>query len=97
MKALRRQYWSWGLGFMAYVVKCYQTDSSQRPKLRKLVRWWFSYQFRHLLRSISRRHPLPPDMIWAELRGGAQGLFGEYGRSQQRVAEIRRVSKQNCD
>ena len=89
MKALRRQYWSWGLGFMAFVSKCYQTDPSQRSKLRGLVRWWFGYQLTNLRRSVRRRYPLPPHMIVAELRGGIQGLMGEYSRSRARVGAIR--------
>jgi hypothetical protein len=94
LKALRRQYWSWGLGLMAFICKCYQTDPSQRPKLRALVRWWFSHQLRQLQLSMRRKHMLPPDMILAELRGGVSGLLGEYKRSQKRVAEIHRQSAQ---
>jgi GT2 family glycosyltransferase len=90
LKALRRQYWSWGLGLMAFVCKCYETDPSQRTKLRRLVRWWFFYQLGQLQRSLRRRHMLPPDMILAELRGAIAGLLGEYGRSQKRVEKIRR-------
>jgi GT2 family glycosyltransferase len=38
IEALRRQYRrSWGLGFMAFVTKCYRTDPLQRPKLRRLL------------------------------------------------------------
>jgi hypothetical protein len=75
---------------MAFVSKCYETDPSQRAKLRGLVLWWFKYQLWQLQKSLRRRHILPPDMILAELRGGVTGLLGEYGRSQQRSAEIRR-------
>jgi hypothetical protein len=88
LKALRSQYRSWGLGFMAYVSKWYLADSSLHFKLHYLIRWWFQYQFRQLRRSLRRRHPLPPDMIVAELIGGVIGLFGEYGRSKRRTAEI---------
>lgn len=88
LDVLRRQYASWGLGFMAFVTKTYRADPPQRPKLRRLVRWWFAYQAKQLAKSLLGRHPLPPGMIPAELRGGVRGLLGEYGRSQRRVAAI---------
>jgi hypothetical protein len=75
---------------MAYVSKWYLADSSLHPKLHYLIRWWFKYQFRQLHRSLRRRHILPPDMILAELIGGIIGLFGEYGRSKRRIADIHR-------
>jgi len=87
---LRRQYWSWGLGFMAFVVKSYQSDPSQRSQFRRLISWWFKYQFSQLKASLKRRNPLPVTMILAELWGGIVGLLGEYPRSLKRVAKIRR-------
>lgn len=89
MAKLRRQYWSWGLGFMAFVVKSYQQDISQRAKLRRLVGWWFRYQLRELGESLMGFHPLPPGMILAELWGGIVGLLGEYSRSQRRIEQIK--------
>ena len=90
LAGLRRQYWSWGLGFMAFVVKSYQQDHAQRSKFGLLIGWWFKDQFRQLLKSLLGRHVLPPVMILAELWGGVAGLFGEYPRSMKRVAQIRR-------
>ena len=90
VEALRRQYRSWGLGFMAFVVKSYQTDPPQRSKLRRLVLWWFKYQLRQLLKSLAGRHMLPPGMIIAELKGGIAGLLGGYYRSSKRIEQIRR-------
>ncbi|MEA5511024.1 glycosyltransferase [Crocosphaera sp. UHCC 0190] len=89
MKKLRRQYWSWGLGFMAFVVKSYQNDPSQQGKFIALIKWWFQEQCLQLLKSLLGRQILPPEMILAELWGGIQGLFGSYERSQQRSAKIR--------
>ncbi|MEG4961766.1 MULTISPECIES: glycosyltransferase [unclassified Microcoleus] len=86
---LRRQYWTWGLGFMAFVVKSYQTDPSQRSKLRWLVGWWFADQLNQLQKSVRGCHVLPPTMILAELWGGVVGLFGEYPRSLKRIEKIR--------
>ncbi len=90
MRSLQRQYWSWGLGFMAFVAKCSQTDPSQRPKLRALVVWWFKNQLRQLAKATLGRHVLPAPMLWAELRGGVTGLLGEYGRSKGRIFAINR-------
>ena len=85
---LRRQYWSWGLGFMAFVVKTYQQDPSQRSKLRRMIGWWFQYQLRQLGESLLGLH-VPPGMVLAEIWGGIVGLWGEYPRSRKRVEKIR--------
>lgn len=87
---LRRQYWSWGLGFMAFVVKSYQSDPPQRSQLRRLVWWWFKYQLRQLKARLKGRHPLPVPMLLSELWGGVVGLLGEYPRSLRRIERIRR-------
>ena len=88
LDALRRQYHSWGTGFMAFLTKAYRTDPPQREKLRSMVSWWFRNQLRQLRRSLRGQHALPPAMVLAELRGGVQGLAGEYGRSQRRVGRL---------
>lgn len=87
---LRRQYWSWGLGLMAFVVKSYQSDPPQRSHLRHLVWWWIKYHLRRFKNSLRGRHSLPPAMILAEFWGGLVGLFGEYPRSLRRTEQIRR-------
>jgi GT2 family glycosyltransferase len=89
LKELRRQYWSWGLGFMAFVTKSYQADPPQRPKLRRLVKWWFKYQLMQLTQCLKHSHALPANMVLAELWGGVVGLLGEYSRSTKRVEQIR--------
>ena len=89
MAKLRRQYWSWGLGFMAFVVKSSRNDPSQQGKFRALVQWWFQSQILQLAKSLLGKNILPPQMILAELWGGIRGLLGEYERSQRRTAKIR--------
>jgi GT2 family glycosyltransferase len=90
---LRRQYWSWGLGMMAFVVKSCQTDPELRPRMRELIRWWFKDQFKQLRDSLTRdQRILPPAMVLAQLWGGIQGLMGEYARSLKRIEQIRRQS-----
>jgi hypothetical protein len=41
---LRRQNYTWGLGFMAFVDKSNRNDSSQRAQFRRLVTWWIRDQ-----------------------------------------------------
>jgi glycosyltransferase involved in cell wall biosynthesis len=87
---LQHQYWTWGLGLMAFIIKSYQSDLPQRSNLRKLILWWFQYEFDRLKQSIKGKHPLPVSMLLAELWGGVVGLWGEYPRSVKRIEQIRR-------
>jgi glycosyltransferase involved in cell wall biosynthesis len=89
IKSLRRQFHSWGLGFMAFISKTYQMDPSQREKFRLLVQWWFKYQIRQLIKSLRESHMILSNMILAELWGGVMGLCGEYSRSLKRVERVR--------
>jgi GT2 family glycosyltransferase len=86
LPALQRQYWSWGLGFMAFVVKSYRSDEVMQPQFRRLVRWWFRYQLWRLARAAAGRGTLPLRFVLAEIVGGIRGLFGEYDRSRRRLA-----------
>jgi hypothetical protein len=86
--ALRRQYWSWGEGFIAFVTKTYGADPAQRPKLRKLGLWWFGAQAREVVKSVLGRSPLTPDLALAELAGGFVALSGTYARSRRRSRRI---------
>ena len=86
LEALRRQYWTWGLGFMAFVAKTWGADAAARPKLRRLVGWWIGYQLRALAESLVGRGGRSPDMVLAELAGGLEGLTGTYRRSRRRMA-----------
>lgn len=88
--ALRRQYeHSWGRSLMVFVMKSYHTDATYRPRLRRLVAWWFKDEVKQLLKSLIGRHVLPPRMILAELRGGLCGILGGYYRSLRRTRKIR--------
>ena len=90
LDALRRQYHSWGTGFMAFRGKTYRTDPSQRAKIRGVIRWWIRYQARQIRDGVRTPGALPPGMVAAEIRGGVRGIAGEYRRSQRRVESIRR-------
>ena len=94
MAQLKHQYYTWGLGFMAYAVKSMRTDPAMRPRFRRLIVWWTLWQIRRLARRLRGGHePVPAGMILAELRGGIVGLFGEYGRSQRRSGAIRAAAE----
>jgi GT2 family glycosyltransferase len=88
--ALRRQYYTWGLGFMAFVGKSYRNDPSQRVRLRRLLIWWIADQISQLIKALRRKHVLPFSMILAEFCGGMVGIFGEYSRSLKRIATVRK-------
>jgi GT2 family glycosyltransferase len=92
MAQLKRQYWSWGLGFIAFVAKCHRTDPPFRQKQRRMITWWFKEELKQIGASLCGRHVLPPDFLLAELWGGIGGLLGGYGRSERRTARIRAAS-----
>jgi GT2 family glycosyltransferase len=90
LNQLRHQYWTWGLGLMAYVVKSIQHDPAMRFRMVQLIVWWVKDQLWQLKQSLSGQHALSPGMILSEFWGGIVGLCGEYGRSQRRIEQIRR-------
>lgn len=88
MRELRRQYWSWGESYLAFLSKWWWADPSARPALRRVLRWWFPYQA-SLLRAAARGDGARPlVLVAAELTGGLVGLAGSYRRSSRRVARI---------
>lgn len=91
-RALRRQYWTWGTGFMAFLTKTYRCDVAQRAQVRRMVGWWLVDQLRQLRRSMGGGAVGSADLVLAELIGGIGGLAGGYGRSQRRVAKIKRMA-----
>jgi glycosyltransferase involved in cell wall biosynthesis len=89
LEQLRRQYWSWGLGFMAFIVKCQRTDRELADRQAGMIRWWFAHQGLALAGSLRRRQWRRARFVAAELWGGVQGLLGEYDRSVRRSRRIR--------
>jgi hypothetical protein len=91
MAGLRRQYFSWGTGLMAFVTKTYRDDPSTRLRLRGLVVWWIRYELRQVLNNTLGRGRGwgSPDLALTELAGGLAGLGGAYGRSQRRIDAAR--------
>ncbi len=92
MAALQRQYWSWGLGFMAFLDKSLRHDFANREPLLQTRRWWFGDQLRRLGKSLAGRDSVPAPMIAAELWGSVAGVGGAYRRSQRRTDRIRRAA-----
>lgn len=89
MAALRRQYWSWGIGHMAFTVKCYRADPVMRPIIHHLLLWWWTrHQIKEALRCLKPGGP-PIGLVIAEVWGGLDGLAGGYGRSVRRIRRIR--------
>ncbi len=89
MPELRRQYWTWGLGMMAFLEKARRSDPEYRERQRAMLRWWFFSQTREIVSALA--HLRGEDLRFAieQFRGGVQGLFGEYNRSRKRIAAIR--------
>src|SRR6185312_2994051 len=67
---LSRQYWTWGLGMMAFLVKSYRTDDEMRARHRAMVRWWFFDQIKVLVRAARRFRGHDLRFGVAELWGG---------------------------
>ncbi|MFC3204761.1 glycosyltransferase [Aquamicrobium soli] len=90
---LRRQYWSWGLGMMAFLVKSRRSDHELRPQHGAMVRWWFVDQAKALARAIRDLRGRDVNFGMAEIWGGIRGLAGEYDRSRSRVQTIREANQ----
>jgi hypothetical protein len=86
---LRRQYRSWGTGFMAFLAKTASERPEDRAAIARLVAWWFRDRARWVAHGALGNHGMTVDLALAELAGGIVGLAGEYRRSQRRVAHIR--------
>jgi len=92
---LRHQMWTWGLGTMAYITKSWRSDPLDRPKIRRWLLWWLSYQLSKVLVPFLRnnRAHWPFDLVMAEIFGGIVGLCGEYDRS---LVRVERIQKEQC-
>jgi GT2 family glycosyltransferase len=90
MPGLARQYHSWGLSVTALLGKYQDTDPEMRSRHRRLLISWFRRKLKALVLALSGRGPRPPGLVLAEITGAIKGYFGEYQRSQARVAARRR-------
>ena len=90
MKELRRQYWSWGLGFMSFAAKSYRIDPPARRHFRRVVKGEFRRALFQLIKSLWRQNGISPTFPLAQLWGSMAGWMGGYDRSVRRVEAIRR-------
>ena len=91
MAQLRHQYMTWGLGFMAYLTKCRRTDPELRRQQSEITRWWFVKHAAQVVRALFGRSSMPTSHVFAQLKGGVIGVFGEYDRSRRRIARIEKA------
>jgi len=92
LKGLRKQYYTWGLGLMAYIRKHVKADASQRSRFLRLVKWWIRDELQQLRNALRGRGEVPPVMILAEILGAIVGWAGEYERSCRRIDTIKRMA-----
>ncbi|MCR5880654.1 glycosyltransferase family 2 protein [Phenylobacterium sp. J367] len=92
LEQLQRQYWTWGLGFMAFLTKCRRTDPALAQRQSAIVWWWALDRLAAVARAGLRGKRTELGFAWAELKGGVQGMFGEYDRSCARSQAIREAT-----
>jgi glycosyltransferase involved in cell wall biosynthesis len=85
MDELRRQYWSWGTGFAAYL-GARLAAPGERGQVLRMVAWWLRYQQRQVVAGVRLRDGDDVRMALAELFGGVTGLPFGYARSRRRMA-----------
>jgi len=90
-KGLRRQMWTWGLGYMTYMMKTHEHERANRFKQRLAIIG--SLMFFSRMAALSLLGKWKYDWtfslaVW-ELAGGIKGIAGEYGRSKRRIAAIK--------
>jgi glycosyltransferase involved in cell wall biosynthesis len=86
---LRRQYWTWGLGFMAFLAKSRRHDAALKSKQNAIVRWWLLDKLGAIAGAACRLRGRELGFLVAETWGGIVGIAGEYDRSRARVQKIR--------
>lgn len=89
---LRRQYWTWGLGFMAYITKCLRSDPALTERHRAIRSWWIRDRIDALFKAVRKLSLSEMRFAAAELCGGIIGMAGEYQRSCKRIAAIRNAA-----
>jgi GT2 family glycosyltransferase len=89
-RALRRQYWTWGTGFGAFVHRSYRSDPEMRVRFLRLVVWWLYRQLAGVRRDLGRPDVMAPELGMLELLGGVAGFTYKYPLSRRRTDRIRR-------
>jgi glycosyltransferase involved in cell wall biosynthesis len=86
---LKRQYWTWGLGFMAFLAKSRRSDPALKHKQAAILRWWLLDKLADVAVAVCCLRFRELGFLTAELWGGVVGMAGEYDRSLKRVQKIR--------
>ena len=86
---LKRQYWTWGLGFMAFLAKSRRSDPVLKHKQAAILRWWLLDKLADVTVAACCLRLRELGFLTAELWGGIVGMAGEYDRSLKRVQKIR--------
>lgn len=86
MPGLRKQYYSWGLSVAALMRKSIRSGPETRQSQHRFMRWWLRRHLVRLAKALAGRDVSPPGLVLAEIAGGIIGYFGEYERSQKRIA-----------
>jgi glycosyltransferase involved in cell wall biosynthesis len=86
---LKRQYWTWGLGFMAFLAKARRSDPAFKHKQAAILRWWLLDKLADVTVAACCLRLRELGFLTAELWGGIVGMAGEYDRSLKRVQKIR--------
>jgi glycosyltransferase involved in cell wall biosynthesis len=86
---LKRQYWTWGLGFMAFLAKSRRSDPALKRKHAAILRWWLLDKLADLAVAACCLRFRELGFLTAELWGGIVGMAGEYDRSLKRAQKIR--------
>jgi glycosyltransferase involved in cell wall biosynthesis len=89
---LRRQYWSWGLGFMAFLAKSRRSDPALNSKQSAILRWWLLDKLADVAVAVCCLRVTELRFLLSELWGGIVGMAGEYDRSLRRVQKIRELA-----
>ena len=89
---LEHQYYTWGLGLMAFLDKVRRTDPSERGRVASMYAWWLRTIASELV-AAARGNPRVrrAEFVRAELRGAVKGFAGEYQRSVRRSRAIRQA------
>ncbi len=88
---LRRQYWTWGTGYMAFVHKTYRQDPSVRSRIRRMLVWWVWERLVELDRIFRGPSTASPDVVLAHLTGGVLSLLWMYPLSRRRIERLKRA------
>lgn len=93
LEGLRRQYYSWGLGFFAFLGKVWKSDPLERPRIRTLCKWFTLDSFRAIRQHIAERDGIGLTLRQQEMIGALDGALGEYERSRRRSDDVRRTAR----